>query len=180
MKTSKSIVRALVPTTLALFASVLAGGCDTRASVAPAEFNVNGTWRVSEKVETAGGQCSGEVGSTRSYELTVSQDGNALSVTSNTLPGLTFEGMMDGDLVDWSGSFPDEGGQTATWASIEVYDPSTFSGTATWTWSGGGITCSGTTTVTGTRVGAPPPQPQPSQGGSVGLDNAGGAYGWGG
>jgi hypothetical protein len=116
------------------------------------KYDVSGTWSVQEGVATASGVCSGSVGRTNNYTITIEQDAAALTVTVSALPGTTFHGTISGDRVTWSGSFrEDEGTTTFTDMDLRVDSTTTYSGTVSWRWSGGGESCTGTTEVSGSR-----------------------------
>jgi len=112
--------------------------------------NVEGTWTITETITNATGVCAESIGSTDSYQLEASQNGNELTVVT---PGGTFTGTLSGDQIEWSGSYPEEGG-TTTINSMDVTvaaDCNSISGSTTWSWSGQGESCTGTTSVSGTR-----------------------------
>ena len=117
----------------------------------PPVANVAGDWRITE---TLGGNDCGESG-TRAYLITVTTNGN--SVTVRTDVG-TFTGTIDGDRLEWSGSYPEDGGSTTiTDMDLTVSrDGNAFSGTTSWRWSDGSFNCSGTTSVSGERTSGPP------------------------
>ena len=112
--------------------------------------DISGTWTVSEVVTAASGVCAESVGATDTYQVTVTQDGNDLTVAT---PDGTFSGTLDGNAFEWTGSFPDDGGVLDI-NSMDVTvaaDCNSMSGTVNWSWSGGGESCSGTASVNGAR-----------------------------
>lgn len=140
-------------------------GCGTDETGAPPAYNVSGQWDVSESmVDCDCPNCSPNP----PYVLDVTQSGGSLTVDEANL-GMTFTGALSGDHINWSGSYPKDGGTTNVHGTdITVTDGGArFSGTASWTWSGQGVSCSGTTRVTGQRQGGANPAPIP------GLDEGG-------
>ena len=59
-------------------------------------------------------------------------------------------GIVDGNHISWSGSYPEEGGTTTANINLNISGNS-LNGSASWTWSGFGEVCSGTTRISGTR-----------------------------
>ena len=127
------------------FSLTACGGGDDPPSLQPPDFDLSGTWIVKETILSATSVCVDEEGETSSYEITVKQEGNSLTVTT---PAGTFSGTISGDKVQWSGSYPDDGG-TTTIAGMELTasSKSKLGGNTEWTWTDGNFSCSGTTQV---------------------------------
>lgn len=110
----------------------------------PGASGVEGRWRITETVN--GEQCD-EGTTTEVYQLQVAQQGNQLTVTA---PVGTFNGVLNGTNLRWSGSFPEDGGTVST--SIDVTFTTTLdslSGSSSWSWSDGSFTCAGTSQISG-------------------------------
>jgi len=119
------------------------------APPSPAIGNINGTWQISE---TATSQ---DVGCTEvlAYNLIVAQNGNSATVTD--ADGNVFSnGVLSGNQLTWSGSYPDDIGTTTTNVTATIgANCSTLTATATWSYSDNSpFSCSGTSTATGTRT----------------------------
>jgi hypothetical protein len=68
-----------------------------------------------------------------------------------TSTGNTFSGTVNGDIVEWTGSFDERGG-TTTFTSLSVtVSGSSASGNADWTWTNGTDSCNGTMEITASR-----------------------------
>lgn len=141
---------------ISLIAMMFVASCGGSQALVEAAVQLTGTWELGELITQASGVCSDSVGDTSSYTIEVVQNGNDLTVTvGNDAPenaGAVFTGVVSGDKIDWSGSYPTSGGTTdVTGTNITATD-NEFNGTANWNWSGGGDSCSGTTQVTGYRL----------------------------
>ena len=115
--------------------------------------DVSGTWDITEIM--GDNTCFELVGSRETYEVTVTMSGNDVTVQT---PAGTFRGTIDGDELEWTGSYP-EGGGTTTIEEMDLTvssDGSRLSGTTRWRYSEPGFSCSGTTTVEGIRTSGPP------------------------
>jgi hypothetical protein len=75
----------------------------------------------------------------------ISQDDTAITIL--TSGGNTYSGTVNGDIVEWSGSFDERGGTTTLTASVIVSGDSA-SGNATWDWTDGTDSCNGTMEIT--------------------------------
>lgn len=128
------------------------GGGD---NVVTPTVSLSGTWSITETVTSGSGVCADDVGDMRTYTLTVVQSGNnltaTLSGTGTSLDGTVFTGTVSGDQVNWSGSFPEEGGTTTVSDTSITATDTTLSGSADWQWSDGMDSCTGTTSVTGVK-----------------------------
>jgi hypothetical protein len=112
--------------------------------------DVSGTWTITETMGS--NTCGDPVGASFFYTLTATLSGNSLTV--QVQDGRVFNGTVDGDRVQWSGSYAEDGG-TTTIDELNVTvssDGNSLSGSNAWSWAGGGGTCSGTTSVSGTRT----------------------------
>lgn len=120
--------------------------------------DVAGTWNLTD---TVGQNNCGDSGSS-SYSVEVTQNENALTVST---PVGVFSGAINGNTVQWTGSFPEDGG-TTTINSMTLTvsaDGNSLSGSSNWSWTDGSESCSGTTNTTGTRASSPSsPSPTPS------------------
>ena len=114
--------------------------------------DITGTWDITE---TLGSNTCDDFGTT-TYTLTATLSGNDVTVVT---PVGTFTGTLDGDQLEWSGRYPEDGG-TVTITDMDITvsaDGNTLSGTTRWSWTDGSFSCSGTTNVSGVRTSAPPP-----------------------
>jgi chitodextrinase len=121
------------------------GGDDTPSA---SSVNLNGIWQITE---TAGPNTCGDTGGD-SYTLTAVQEGTTLTVSDQY--GRKFVGSVNGNKIQWTGSYQEDGG-TTTITSMDISvssDSSNFSGTTSWTWTDGVDTCSGKTSVSGNRI----------------------------
>ena len=110
------------------------------------EGGVAGNWSVSYTDDATG---CGEGISTGNVDLLITQDGNALIVTSD---GIVFTGTLSGTEGTWSGSYSEDGGTTTEQFTVTFTDNNTMlSGGSTWTWTDGIGGCSGTSTITGSK-----------------------------
>ena len=81
--------------------------------------------------------------------LVITQDDSAITLLTST--GNTFSGTVNGDIVEWTGSFEERGG-TTTFTSLSVtVSGSSASGNADWTWTDGTDSCNGTMEITASR-----------------------------
>lgn len=150
MKKSYVVVVAI----MALFFAASCGGGSS--SLEPATVDLTGTWEISELITEASGVCSGVVGDMSTYTLTAVQDGNDLTVTvgNDALEnaGAVFTGTVSGDHINWSGSYPTNGGTTEVTSTDITATNTELSGTGNWNWSDGDDSCSGKTQVTGYKL----------------------------
>lgn len=130
---------------------------------------IAGTWTVISQVN--GTQC-GEGTYTETQSLDIERSGSSLTVTDSD--GNVFTGSVDGNNVQWSGSFPEDDGTTTLNLSATLdADGTGFSGSSNFTYRSddGSIVCDGSSTFEGTLV---------SSGGSGGGDGDGPVGGSGG
>lgn len=123
-------------------------GGGSAPALQPPTGDVSGTWLIQEEILTASGVCAGEIGRRESYSLSVSQNGNGITVVS---PAGTFNGSLNGNRIEWRGSYPEDGGTTTITGMNVTYTSTQLSGTTSWTWSDGSTTCVGTTRVVGAK-----------------------------
>ena len=72
-------------------------------------------------------------------------------ITLLTSTGNTFSGTVNGDIVEWTGSFEERAG-TTTFTSLSLtVSGSSASGNADWTWTDGTDSCNGTMQITASR-----------------------------
>ena len=81
--------------------------------------------------------------------IVITQDDSAITLLMST--GNEFSGTVNGDIVEWTGSFEERGG-TTTFTSLSISVSGTSaSGNATWTWTDGTDSCNGTMEITASR-----------------------------
>lgn len=104
-------------------------------------------WDISESID---GTACGEGHSTASYEVSVNLiDNNQLEVTT---PKGTYSAILNNNLLTWTGSHPDDGGDITTNLTLtRAADCNSASGSSSWSWTDGTTSCSGTTTFTAQR-----------------------------
>jgi hypothetical protein len=129
------------------------GGSSSSACTASGTCNVNitGTWSTTENVSA--NACGNAHTDYNTY--TITQTGCNAVVVPNTgsSAGVTFNGVVNGNQICWTGSYPANGGTETINSLILTVNSSgtSFNGTASWTWSDGSNSCSGTTQVSGTK-----------------------------
>ena len=113
-------------------------------SVQPAD--VAGTW-FSRIVNNAVNCGNGEF--IDAQAIVITQDDSTITLLMST--GNTFSGTVNGDIVEWTGSFEERGG-TTTFTSLSVtVSGSSASGNATWTWTDNSDSCNGTMEISASR-----------------------------
>jgi len=106
----------------------------------------DGQWSISEQDDAT---ACGEGIINRNYLADVSTDhNNQMTVTANNI---TRSGTLIDNQLDFSVSYPEDGGTTEANGTL-VFNDTTISGNTSWTWSGGGERCSGTSTLNGTLL----------------------------
>ena len=81
--------------------------------------------------------------------IVITQDDSAITLLMST--GNEFSGTVNGDIVEWTGSFEERGG-TTTFTSLSISVSGTSaSGNAAWTWTDGTDSCNGTMEITASR-----------------------------
>jgi len=108
--------------------------------VIPAD--VAGTWysRVEKNAVNCG---AGETVDAQVFVIT--QDEADISLLTST--GDLFVGTVNGDIVEWTGDYPERGGTSTLTSSTLVFSGNTSSGNAAWTWSDGTDSCNGTMAI---------------------------------
>lgn len=141
---------------VSLIALVFVASCGGSQALVDATVDLTGSWDFSELITEASGVCSGVVNDFTSYTLIADQNGNDITVTvGNDAPenaGSVFTGTVSGDRINWSGSYPTNGGITEVTSTNITATDSELSGTANWTWSDGYDSCSGKTQVQGYKI----------------------------
>lgn len=113
---------------------------DPPASVTPTD--VAGTWYV--RTENNAVNCgAGEYIDAQAVVIT--QDNTDVSMLMST--GDVFTGSVDGDIVEWSGSFLERDGTSEYTSATLVVSADTGAGNAAWTWSDGIDSCNGTMAI---------------------------------
>ncbi len=134
------------------------GGNDSTAPGTPGDsgnaLDVAGEWRITERVVSA--TCPDDVDTQSSYDLQVAQDGSRLTVTA---PVGVFSGAIDGDQIEWTGSFDEDGGRTTINSMNVKVSGETLSGTSQVTWAQGATVCELTIEIDGTRTSGGSPDP---------------------
>lgn len=113
--------------------------------------DLTGSWLVSERVVTD--SCGEEIGQTYTETIGIEQSGSNISVTTSSGK---FDGSLDGQNIQWSGSYPEDGGTTSSSldASVnEAFSEITGSTRYSFELSDGSFTCDGTTEFSATLVG---------------------------
>ena len=81
--------------------------------------------------------------------IVITQDDSAITLLTST--GNSFSGTVNGDIIEWTGSFEERGG-TTTFTSLSLTaSGNSASGNATWTWTDGTDSCNGTMEITASR-----------------------------
>ncbi len=109
--------------------------------------NVDGSWKVVETVLK--NECEDDVGSTYSHTVDIAQDGADITVT---VDGAAYSGTVDGSVVEWSGSFEEDGGAVSDQLRVLIdAGGNHFEGTSVWTYTSDDLTCGGSSTFAGDR-----------------------------
>lgn len=104
-----------------------------------------GLWSV---IETVNAVACGEGTYQDSYTATVTENGGQLSVSAN---GISRSGTLSGDSINYSVSYPEDGGTTNANGSI-TFNGTTASGNSSWTWTGNGQSCGGTSSLSASKI----------------------------
>jgi len=81
--------------------------------------------------------------------IVITQDDSVIALSMST--GNTFSGTVNGDIIEWTGSFEERGG-TTTFTSLSITaSGSSASGNAAWTWTDGIDSCNGTMEIVASR-----------------------------
>ena len=121
------------------------GGTGSGGSTAAPE-DVSGDWFSRTEVNAV--NCGiGEFIDAQAFVIT--QDDVNISVLASS--GDTFTGTVNGDIVEWSGSYDERGGTTTITDLSLVVSGDSVSGNASWTWTDGTDSCNGTMTFSAMR-----------------------------
>lgn len=129
------------------------GGSDDAPVVCTTCESAAGSWQVSENVDVTAsspaGYCSDSV---ESYVLTAAQSNCQLTVTDSG--SRSYSGQICDRTINWTGSYPEDGGTTVVTAMTATLGASglSLSGSSTWTWSDGSGSCSGTSSFTASKL----------------------------
>jgi hypothetical protein len=114
------------------------------ATVTPVD--VSGTWYA--RIDNNAVNCGfGEYVDAQTVVIT--QDGAAITMLTST--GNIFMGTVNGDIVEWDGTYLERGGSSEYTAATLVFSTDSGSGNAAWTWSDGTDSCNGTMVITVAR-----------------------------
>lgn len=125
------------------------GGRVEDAGVVP---QVDGNWSTTASCDE---RACGDGTPSHSEEITVTQNGEEVTVFNGNGE---FHGSIDSKgIVEWSGTYPEDGGTTTLRGSWRVRVDSnnqgvSFTGESSWQWSDGFDSCSGSCTYNGTRT----------------------------
>lgn len=108
--------------------------------------NIAGRWDVSDRVDAR--NC-GEGQYTDDYTLRFEQQGNNFTVYTND--GSVIRGIIRGNVINWQGSYYEDGGNVSTDVEI-IVDGTRAGGNSTWNWSDGVESCGGTTRTSATCI----------------------------
>lgn len=146
---SHLVVAVLLPLLFVLSGLAGCGGGGGGEGTPPPPANVAGSWTVTE---TGTSNSCGEPVD-RPYQISIAQNGSSITVTT---PVGVFAGSLNGSVLSWAGSYPEDGGTTNIGSLTATVSGDSFSGTSNWTWTGPGGSCSGSTTFSGARTSQPP------------------------
>lgn len=111
------------------------------ASIPPVD--VSGTWFA--RIEQNAVNCdAGEYIDAKTF--LISQDDRDITILTST--GDQYAGTVNGDIVEWFGSYDERGGTANYTSATMVFSADAGSGDAAWTWSNGTDSCNGTTKIT--------------------------------
>lgn len=109
--------------------------------VKPAD--ISGTWF--SRIENNAVNCGNGV-LVDAKTIAVTQDESSVSLLTSS--GDTLSGLVNGDIVEWTGNFPEHGGTTTYTSASLVVSADTAAGNAAWTWTDGTDSCNGTMDIT--------------------------------
>lgn len=105
-------------------------------------MEVAGTWF--SRVENNAVNCGvGEYVDAKA--VAISQDLDDISMLTSS--GDRFTGKVSGDIVEWTGSYPQWNGMTDYTSASLVFSGDSGAGNATWTWTDGSDSCNGTMAI---------------------------------
>ena len=81
--------------------------------------------------------------------IVITQDDTEITMLAST--GDMFVGTVNGDIVEWSGSYPEHGGMSDFTSATLVFSADSGAGNAAWTWSNGTESCNGTMAISAER-----------------------------
>ena len=109
---------------------------------AVAPMNVAGTWY--SKTEVNAVNCGmGETVDAKTVVITQNSADIEMSMSS----GDVFSGTVNGDIVEWAGSYTERGGTSDYTSTSVIFSADTGAGDAAWTWSNGTDSCNGTMAI---------------------------------
>ncbi|MDJ0781894.1 MAG: S8 family serine peptidase [Desulfosarcinaceae bacterium] len=116
----------------------------------PDIIQVAGTWQVTDENDER--NCEEAAIRTVVYNLDVTQNGDRVTVSKE--PEGTFQGTINGNTIQWTGNYPEQGGITTILSMTVTVNTSgdRFTSESVWSWSDGFSSCSGTSRGTGTRL----------------------------
>lgn len=77
--------------------------------------------------------------------IVINQDRFDVSMLNSA--GDRFVGKMNGDILEWSGSFPERNGMTDFTSTMLIFSAESGAGDASWNWSNGADSCNGTMAI---------------------------------
>jgi hypothetical protein len=110
--------------------------------------DVAGTWTTNSTITAD--TCPLDPGDEQLGTLVITQSGADVTITADS--GDTFTGTLNGDVLTFSGSFIDDGGEQVTLNGTVTFTGDSFSGTVDFSVDFNGDSCSGTLQVEGTRT----------------------------
>jgi hypothetical protein len=122
------------------------GGGDAAGGGGATCEDVSGTWWITAEVDAT--DC-GEGIYTEEDIYVITQDDCNITITDSA--GGTYSGTVDGNQINWTASWEEDGGTVTAEISLTISGNS-LSGSASWTWTNGVDSCSGTTQITGTSI----------------------------
>lgn len=131
--------------TSTLTMACLSGAC-LNAQDLSTTTNVAGTW---EFVEISDETDCGDGSVQYDYDISLSQNDTMISIAYEE--GGTSSGTINGNQVEWSGLFPEDGGTSVFTMMLNV-SGSSATGTAQWSWRDDIDSCEGTSQITATCV----------------------------
>ena len=106
--------------------------------------NVDGSWTMTDNVSASA--CGSSY--TDVHTVTLSQNGCSITASGG---GNSLNGCINGSTINWSGSYPEDGGITTITSVTLTASGNSVSGNASWSWTDGSFSCSGTTSINGSK-----------------------------
>ena len=122
--------------------TVLPAPLDPMAVMQPPPMDVAGTW-YSKTVNNAVNCGMGEKVDAQAIVITQ----NEADITMLMSTGDQYVGLVNGDIIEWSGSYFERGGTSNFTSATIVFSADAGSGNAAWTWSNGTDSCNGTMAI---------------------------------